>query len=239
MRFDIRTYDLLKIVDKGYTVGKQSFALITGYRHCINLNCDLIHFIEDDVFISNDYFKYQEEAHRKEKFLFCSIGTRNNNSKDKTIEDVTAYYTKHNNEYQSLGVTWSKLMLQRVLEFIKDDYFRDPYTYCYRNFPDATIGSSYVEQDGLIRRIREKYFLDLPVAFPHVPRGYHAGFQGKNRRGKYLLDDDLNLRIQQIQKICFSDENMRWIVNNPEEYEDSRPVNLVLPEWKDLERKGL
>lgn len=243
IRVFIKKYKLdaetLLVQKTPFTIGKQSFALITGYRHCITLDCNLIHFIEDDVFISNDYFKYQTEVHKNEKFLFCSIGTRNNNSNDPTVNNITAYYTKKNNEYQSLGVTWSKLMLQRVLELIPNSYFADPYLFCYRNFPDSEIGDMYVEQDGLIRRIKEKHFLDLPVAYPHVPRGYHAGFQGKNRRGKYLLDDDLSLRIKQIQRICFNDENMRWIVKNPEEYYDSTPVPLVVENWEHLHKVEL
>lgn len=230
-------HEVLLIQDQGYTIAKQSFALITGYRRFLDIpNADLLYMVEDDVFVANDFFLYHAEVYRQQPMLWCSIGTRNNNSKDPTIADHTGYYLKYNDEYQSLGVCWSKPSLQLTLEHIKDDYFRNPLDYCNKHYPNSNIGPMYIEQDGLLRRIKAKHFPNTPVAYPHIPRGYHAGFQGKNRRGKRLIEDHLTLeqRIAIIEQTCFSVETMRAAVLHPEHLADSTPVSLTMPLWLEL-----
>lgn len=209
---------------RSLSLGKQSYNVLTGYKLAYDTpdQDGLICLIEDDIFISNDFFRWHAAIHSKEGRIFCSIATRNNNRNVKTEDDLNLYYLTHL-DYQSLGVCFNRDALGIVLKHYTFDYFNDPISYLEKHFPKSSIGKYYAEQDGLIRRIQE--VTDYKIAFPHVPRAFHAGFYGKNRGVKMV--GTFAEKVRFIYENCFTPDGMKRLAANDNFYEDSIPVNLV------------
>jgi hypothetical protein len=114
--------------------------------------------------------------------VFAVSACRNQNLRGDPPGNATAVY-RHGG-YQSLGVSFRPSQLTRVLEHADHPYFANPVGYCRREFPHASVGAGFAEQDGLIGRVVEAD--RLQVAYPAVPRAYHAGFHSYNRGGQPL-----------------------------------------------------
>lgn len=214
---------------EGHKDAKQSFNLLDGYLYCAARTDKLVYMIEDDIMISNDFFKFHEQAQQFPNF--CTIGVKNPNRKIYEMEVSNIDIYKTNNDYCSLGVCFDKDVINKhIAPHINKEYFNNPYKYVENHFPKSGISGSYCEQDGLIRRIQMQ--LDLPIIYPVVPRAFHAGFYGKNRK-KYI-SGSFEQRKKYVEKIIFDDEQMRLNAMIPEYYEDSRPCNLTIEHWENL-----
>lgn len=223
------SFEINRVPPTPYKEGKQSFAIYIGYEWALSaLNANYIHLIEDDVFIRPDYFRWQKAVHAASPGVFCSIASRNNNSNDPVNGREDGYYLREF-DYQSLGVCWHRKKLAEVLSYFDFSYFADPVGYCADMFPHSKIGRFYAEQDGLIRRVLEA--TKAKVAWPHKPRCFHAGFEGYNRRGKDVLPLNIEKQVEFIERVCFSDEEMRKMAIHPEHYQDSVPIDMKVGEW--------
>lgn len=203
-----------------YRATKQSFNVLQGYRLAYEMGATLICMIEEDVMVATDFFTWHINVH-KQKELFCSIATRNNNTKYETTDDLGAYYVC-DGDYQSLGVAFNPKIIKALQHYACHAYYKAPMQYCAEHFPGSKVGPFFAEQDGLIRRIQEIQV--LPVAFPDVPRAFHAGFYGKNR-GRRVVGTYEQLRVK-VGSIIYDRGRMKAAVDRPEYYEDSTPVNL-------------
>jgi hypothetical protein len=198
---------------------KQSYNVLNAYVVVAEQATGYVFMIEEDVFIGRDFFDWHLEIHRRHS-PFCSIATRNHNTNFGHEPDPVTYYISQNGDYQSLGVCFKASQIKKhITPHFNQLYFAQPQQYCSVHFPDSKIGSSFVEQDGLIRRIIEKN--NLSVAFPTQPRAFHAGFYGKNRGM-----DTNKFTVEQLKKICFSKEEMRKHCENDYFYFDSEPEPL-------------
>jgi len=200
---------------------KQSFNVLNGLLEAYKLSDNLIYIIEDDIFIGRDFFKFHEAVQSNK--LFCSIATKNHNSNFTMLNDLNAYYYGYSMDYQSLGVCMNKNSIDLIRPHINDDYFSNPQDYVSKNF-NSFLGSSYCEQDGLIRRIREES--NLEVAFPHIPRAYHAGFYGYHRYSNLPKTKTYEEKVSMLKRICFSKEEMKKVCLNDLYYFDSEPIDL-------------
>jgi len=216
---------------QGHKDAKQSYNLLEGYLYCAQRTDDLVYMIEDDIMVSNDFFKFHEHAHMVFGESFCSIAVKNPNRKIYETENCLESIYATSNDYCSLGVCFNKEIINKyIAPHINKEYFKDPYKYVESQFPKSGISGSFCEQDGLIRRTQMG--LDLPIIYPVVPRAYHAGYYGKNRK-KYLTGS-YEKKKAMVEKIIFDDEQMRLNAMIPEYYEDSRPVNLTIEHWDNL-----
>lgn len=230
---DILNYELIKqfpfentmltMGKSGYKLGKQSYNVLNSMLAAANQTKELVYYVEEDIFIGKDFFTFHKDLHEKEPDIFCSVGTKCNNTNWQTIADQDAYYLSPNPDYQSWGSCFKKDMLNKYIKpHFVENYFNDPAGYC-RRFKDSIIGHFFCEQDGLIRRIKEKDAPELKIAYPHVPRGYHAGFYGYNRQQKKLKTH--KDRVELLRKVCFNKELMRKH-SKPGLADDSVPVDL-------------
>lgn len=210
-----------------YTLGKQSHNLLEGYKYACSITDGLVYLIEDDIMVANDFFKWHRLA--QERINFCTIATANNNTKRDNGTELDGYYVGTKSDYQSLGVCWQSSVLKRhILLHANEYYYSNPVGYCER-FTDSVIGKFFAEQDGLIRRIKERS--NLPVLFASVPRAFHGGFIGYNRNRGKSIKGTLEQRIAFVRNVMESPELMREQAERPEFYEDSKPVNLVNKNW--------
>lgn len=78
--------------------------------------------------------------------------------------------------YTNPGSCLRRPLLEKLVPHINDDYFRDPGSYCERNFSQQFI--SYLD-DGLIRRVIADN--GMKWVFPETPVAAHQGFFGYGR----------------------------------------------------------
>lgn len=133
----------------------------------------LIFLVEEDIHVSTDFFRWHYTVHQREDVLIASA-VRDQNAEPHPFQDRRAFYCRP--KYQSLGVSFKPRMVGEIYLHVGDLYFRDPRGYLQRRFPGSQIPWQFVEQDGLVDRLVEKHKIN--VAYPTVPRAYHAGTTG-------------------------------------------------------------
>lgn len=216
------------VTPKNYNLklGKQSHNVINGLLAGANMSDGLIYYIEDDVFIGKDFFTFHNNIHAREPEIFCSILSKNVNAVDKILNDSNRYYVKQSNEYQGIGSCYkSKMILEYLLPDFNLDYFKNQKSYITFYYPDSILDKTFVEQDGLIRRIIEKN--KLLVAFSHLPRCFHAGFYGYHRFPKIKINRmSMEQKIKLIKETVYDVENLRKISEVEYYVNDSYPINL-------------
>lgn len=171
-----------RVIPRNHGYRGNSFNVLTSYREAIDASPDLIHLVEEDIFVGADYFDFHRSAHELCPDAFAVSAARNQNHPHDPDPDPGALYLAF--EYQSLAVSFRPERLAPVLAHADRPYFRDPVTYCKRQWPYSRIPVANAEQDGLINRVVEQ--MGATVAYPALPRAYHAGFVGYHRKGATL-----------------------------------------------------
>lgn len=162
-----------------------SYNVLQGYGEALRVRgVDLVHLVEEDIFVGHDYFDYHEQAHALAP-VFAVSACRNQNEGGIYPASVPSAVYRHAS-YQSLGVSFRPDMIRHAVNHAGVDYYRDPGRYCREVFPDSAIPPGHCEQDGLINRVREA--TGGSTIYPYTPRAYHAGFYGYNRRGGWGQD---------------------------------------------------
>lgn len=219
-----------------YQLAKQSYSLLTGMQAAADMctpggDCIVV-MIEEDVMVGRDFFRWHRAIHDAHPTLFAAVASANPNRRVVDTGEAGDYY-RSSGDYCGIGVSWSAGVVRGfIAPHMATRYFNDPIRYCAETWPKSPFGKSYAEQDGLIRRIQWKCGADKPIAWPYVPKCYHAGFYGKNRGSGPM--GDLGDRIRRISEIIYSEEGMRTFAKHPEWFEDSRPINLDTPPWTTL-----
>lgn len=158
-----------------------SFNVLMSYREALSTGPDLVHLVEDDVFVAGDYFEFHRRAHELAPDAFSVSACRNQqfppevNPPDQE-DSIYAHVS-----YQSIGVSFRPEPLSQVVQHAQHPYFASPVAYCRKHWPNSAINPNNAEQDGLIHRMIEAS--GRPTIYPFSPRAYHAGFVGYHRNG--------------------------------------------------------
>lgn len=194
------------IIKRTRTFRGNSYNVLSAYADTYDCGAEMIHLVEEDVLVGNDYFTYHRQVREQAPGAFSVCACRNQfwplDNNPPAEED--AFYLQ--TCYQSIGVSFLPEHLKYVVPHANQAFYTNPGHYVRKHFPNSPLGMQYLEQDGLIYRI----ILDgqWVSAFPCVPRSYHVGFYGYNRGGKPLpgstaqqamkilsmKDDELNAR---------------------------------------------
>jgi hypothetical protein len=210
----------------GLALGKQSRNVLNGLVAAAQHTDELVYYVEEDVFIGVDFFRWHKEIHKREKDIFCSIGTKSNNFRYDVDGFVSHYFLTSECDYQALGSCFKKsVILDLIYPHFNDAYLNNPTAYCLRNFPLSSIGKIWTEQDGLIRRILE--LKKMKVAFPCLPFAFHSGFYGYNRQPE-VMRKTYDEKLALTREVCFDRAKMRaWQEGMGESYwKDSIPCEL-------------
>jgi hypothetical protein len=206
---------------------KQSANLLLGYLRATAEARQLVFLVEEDIMIGRDFFRWHRAVHAAAAGLYCSIAVRNPNRTLTLAEEPEGYYLS-SGDFCSIGVCFDKHVLQSmVAPHVNMSYFRRPKKYLRRHFPASTIGLGFVEQDGLLRRIQEQS--THPIAYPCLPRAFHAGYYGYNRPGG--IQGSLQDRIQRLAETIYSPEAMRSAAD-PALVGSCVPTSLEPPQWQ-------
>ena len=231
------SYEIDRPVRCPYRRSRQSANLLGGYLLAAARARRLVFMVEEDVIVARDFFRWHYAAHAAEPALFCSLSTRNHNRAVAANDDPRSYYLT-TLDYCSLGVAMKRSIIEQLIApHVCRAYFEQPADYCRRHFPGSRVGSQFIEQDGLIRRVQEAEGLRRPIAYPYRPRAYHAGFFGYHRAGR--LEGDLADRIRAVGQVIYNCERMRQVIDKSEHVADSVPVPLQTPVWDSLWRRPL
>jgi hypothetical protein len=179
------------VASRRHSYAGNSFNVLESYREAVferGTEPGLIHLVEEDILVGVDYFDYHDQAHALHPDAFAVSACRNQQYPVGTDPqpDPTAVYPHLS--YQSLGVSFRPGVVRRFAVHAARPYYRSPGAYCKSAFPDSLIPAGHCEQDGLINRVREHG--GWSTIYPVVPRAYHAGFYGYNRRGGWAESPD-------------------------------------------------
>lgn len=209
---------------RAYKLSKQSFSVLNSVIGACK-NADIVYYVEEDIFISKDFFTFAADVMKAEPGIFAFVGTASHNVRVKTTDNKNAYYLTDKADFQTHGDCYNaKLFLQYVSEHFNDKYFANPRAYC-NQFNSKVCNPDHVEQDGLIRRVIEKN--NLLIAYPHVPRAQHSGIYGYNRQTAEM-HLDYSARLKFIQDTVYDSVKMRQY----DKYNDSQPCNMSLSHTK-------
>lgn len=202
---------------------KQSYAVLEGYRLAHQLSSNFVYMVEEDVMVGDHFFDWHVAIHQREPDIYCSIATRNNNTRRQPMGDYSKYYLQKG-DYQSLGVCFRKERLEPILAHANYNYYTNPIEYCRKTWPESILNPAFVEQDGLHRRVMG----DLPVAFSYDGFAYHAGFFGYNRPNKRVRGATLADKVQLTRNIIGDPERIAQKITDVglDPY-DSTPISLV------------
>lgn len=182
-----------------------SYNVLTAYALAVNTTAELVHLVEEDVFVAVDYLEFHRQAHELAPAAFAVSACRNQNILADPPDDPGALWADH--DYQSIGVSFRRETLRLVLREAGPRYYGDPIGYCKRRFPRTRIPAGNAEQDGLLNRVAEER--GLSTFYPCVPRAYHAGFIGYHRAGEPLTGADTFARGRALLAMTTEELNRR------------------------------
>jgi hypothetical protein len=206
----------VRVMKRMHAYRGNSFNILQCYGEAIECKPELIHLVEEDVFVGADYFDFHRSAHALATHAFAVSLCRNQNYDHDPEPIPDAVYLS--SQYQSIGVSFRPERLSLMLPHMTREYFRDPVKYCRRHFPRTKIPAANAEQDGLINRIVEAQ--GLPVVYATRPRAYHAGFVGYHRKGATLSG---TIHDQADQLLAMTSEQMNAAAHS---YPDHQVVEL-------------
>lgn len=215
---------------------KPSANFLFGLLHACVTAKRLIYLVEEDIMVARDFFRWHQTVHRDAGPLFCSIPVKNPNRKLDLPEQVDAYYLSSGDSCSN-GACYDKSALsQLIAPHVNMAYFRKPKRYLRRRFPDSKVALAFVEQDGLIRRVQEAS--RLPIAWPCVPRAFHAGFYGARGGWQHFRGSEgsLSERIKRVADTIYDETAVRAAIDRGEFLDSCMPSRMVLPAWSSLQR---
>jgi len=187
-----------------------SYNVVSGIADCLKMGGNLLHIVEDDVFVSRGYFRFHEAMHEAAPNAFAVSACRNQNQ----IKPVEAAAYLHPS-YQSLGVSMRPGIAEKVAEHDTPLYYGNMVGYCSKVFTGSIIPPGHAEQDGLINRIREAR--NGRTVYANQPRAFHAGFHGYNRPGTQLTEGTVAERAARI--LAMTSEEMNALAGELKDHE--------------------
>jgi len=221
----LKGYEKIKVFTKkhGYNQAKLSYNILEGYKRAAELTDEFVFMIEDDVMIGKSFFDWHRQV-QSQKDLFCSVASKNPNRDVRDIDDEGMYYTS-DGDYASIGICYRKEVIQDIIAIHANaSYYGDMFGYIGRVVGFEPYGKSWPEQAGMIRRLQLRS--GKPIAFPYIPRAFHAGYYGKNRGRDNRPYGTIHEKSEQVREIAFNYENLKKAVKKPQWAEDSKPCSL-------------
>ena len=195
-----------------------SYNTLEAYKETYGTEARFVYLVEEDVFVTPDFFRWHEAAQSAEPDAMCSIAYRcSRNHEAKTdITDASSYFTTAR-DYASIGVCWPRRALAPIVAHSQDGYYADQTGYIQRTFPGNRFAGDFCEQDGLIMRCmwETRGF----TVWPYVPRAYHLGWFGYHRPNGKRPDGQLADKVRAIR----------------EQISDRAALKIVAPDFGDIE----
>jgi hypothetical protein len=167
----------LAVRDIDYPSG--SYNVFSGMREALDWTGpdDLVHVLEEDIVIGLDYFTYHRTAHALLPEIYSVSACENIFQPDHWVlpQEPDAVYMS--GAFQVWGSSYRRSRVEKILARLRPQYFRDMHGAMVEEFGEentARTGSLY---DGVMANDIASQ-RGMCMAFPLMPRAYHAGFEG-------------------------------------------------------------
>ena len=128
-----------------------SFNVMEAFRFGYNSHADLIYYIEDDVMIHWDFFKWHREVHEECDDIFAAMGWVFNHYAPITQDLMFQPW------YYAIGTSFTRAKLAKIVQHATPRYYEDMPKYVEKVFNKSILNSpvnvTHYEQDGLIQRV--------------------------------------------------------------------------------------
>lgn len=212
---------------------RQSWNVLTGYGVAARTAGEggLVYMVESDVIVGRDFFTWHQSVQERVPDNFCSIASADSNTpvEDRPPQTFSKDHYGSHGTYRSIGVCWkAEVLRDHIGPHCTNAYLKNPQHYITSTFHNNPWGRSWIEQDGLIRRIQLNS--GLPIAYAIEPKCYHAGYYGGNRGNRdNAPKGGLQQRIEEVGRVIYSKEEMRRVAPSEDFYLDSEPIDLRHP----------
>lgn len=167
----------LTVRDLDYQSG--SYNVFSGMREALDWTGpdDLIHVLEEDILVGVDYFTYHRTAHAVAPGIYSVSACENIFQPDSWVlpQEPGSIYTS--GAFQVWGSSYRRSRVEKILARLRPQYFEDMHGAMVEEFGEentARTGSLY---DGVMANDIASQ-RGMCMAFPLMPRAYHAGFEG-------------------------------------------------------------
>jgi hypothetical protein len=161
--------------------------MLQALHESMDYGADLIHLIEDDIFVSTGYFTYHRSAHELAPDAFCVTACK---------PDLDAAPTGPQSFRQAtlrpfaptVGTSFRPEGLRQILDYLPMSYLEDRVGHLRRTFPQHPCAPHlWSGIDGAMGRVR--HHMGKLTVFPEIGRAYHAGFIGAGCEGEACNGD--------------------------------------------------
>lgn len=150
--------------------------MLTALHESVEYDADLVHLIEDDVFVSTGYFGYHRSAHELAPDAFCATACNPDLDRAPSGPDVARKATLRA-VAPTVGTSFRPSRLREILRLLPLSYLDDRVEHLRRTFPQHPCAPHlWSGIDGAMGRVR--HHLGKLTVFPEIGRAYHAGFIG-------------------------------------------------------------
>lgn len=154
--------------------------ILNAYKQGYESGAEIIFFIEEDVRVKPDYFKWNEEVHAEKKY-FATCGR---------------YIQRFGDNYfTNPGASFRRESLELVVPHICDDFFADRRGYLTRKF--GYFGEASDLDDGLIRHVQRS--INGIIKYPDQPKAVHQGFRFYGKNEQHRTTGSIQERIDQLR----------------------------------------
>lgn len=154
-----------------------TFNVMEALRWAYNSGIALTYYIEDDVMIHGDFFKWHREMHEEHDDIFAAMGWVFNHYAPITTDTMFQPW------YYAIGTSFTRRKLGLIVQHATPRYYEDMPKYVEKVFNKSILNSpvniTHYEQDGLIQRV-----LDVDrsqTVTSGMGRCSHLGVFGYNR----------------------------------------------------------
>lgn len=220
-------FPVRRIIRRPHGYPGNSFNIMEAYKAAYRTNARYVFLIEEDVLITEDFFRWHEAVQSKGDY-FCSIGYRCTRNPHVEHRDDPEGYLECADDYASIGVCWRRTNLAAVVEHATARYYSDPSGYVTARLPQFGVPTEASEQDGLILRL--KIADSRPAAWASFPRAYHIGVWGYHRPNGFRFPGTLEERVNAMRQATLSTDALRSL--SRDRYNDVEAPPLQTPAWR-------
>lgn len=166
----------LVVRDVDYPTG--SYNVFTAMREALDWvgPDDTVHILEEDILIGLGYFDFHRQAHRLAPGAYSVSACENIFLPDEVKVPQRANAVYLSGAFQVWGSSYRPERVERILRRLRPGYFSDMGKAVAAEFGEANMLRTGALYDGVMANDLAQQ--GLHVAFPFVPRAYHAGFEG-------------------------------------------------------------
>lgn len=215
--------------------------ILEGFKTAFDQTDNHVIYLEDDVILHKDYFKFVDKTIKviNNSFsIICTLGV---------VEKGDVSEIHKTNLYSPAGPVISKYFFNKyVRSHANNEFYNNPAGYVLminNKYKKHSIykydSAAHNQQAGLINRLGDAAIIEekLYMYRPQVSRAQHIGYVGYNRPGGTIPGKTYEERVDNLRKIILSADEMYKRSGTPQ-YKDYRTLMPSLDKWDGTLHEG-